>query len=352
MKAIEKNPFNLMYGKVPSSLIDRSNYIETIKNSFLSTPSAIMSYIITGVRGCGKTVLLREVSNMFKKEKDWIVFDVNAQGKIIQTISEKLYYEGTMNKLFLDWSLSVGVSIFSLTIKKEKPINNYEVVFERLLQEANDHHKRVLITIDEVNNTQDFREFAGLYQSLIGRNYDVYLLMTGLKDNVNTIISNKATSFLSRTPKIELGPLSLINISSEYKRIFDVDIDTSVDLAKVTCGYAFAYQVLGYILYENNKNKIDNEVLTLFDDYLARNCYDVIWKDLSKVEKEICFAIAKSGNGEVNKIQGLLNKSMSNINNYRYRLIEKGIIESKAYGYLSFTLPRFNEFVILIEKLS
>ena len=36
---------------------------------------------------------------------------------------------------------------------------------------------------------------------------------------------------------------------------------------------------------------------------------------------------------------------------YRERLLRKGIIETKTYGYLNFTLPRFFEFISNMKKL-
>jgi len=46
--------------------------------------------------------------------------------------------------------------------------------------------------------------------------------MTGLPENVNTIINDATITFLSRAPKIELKPLDLITIAIEYQNIFSI----------------------------------------------------------------------------------------------------------------------------------
>ena len=56
------NPFTLMFGITTSSKISRSEYIEKIQNAFLYE-NGMYSYLITGIRGCGKTVLLKTVQN-------------------------------------------------------------------------------------------------------------------------------------------------------------------------------------------------------------------------------------------------------------------------------------------------
>ena len=43
--------------------------------------------------------------------------------------------------------------------------------------------------------------------------------------------------------------------------------------------------------------------------------------------------------------------SSNSFSTYRKRLTKKGIIQSPDYGWLSFTLPRFREFILRQEIL-
>ena len=59
---MKQNPFNVLYGMIPNSLIRRNDAYDQILNSFLDAGTIAMSYIILGIRGSGKTVLMRSVA--------------------------------------------------------------------------------------------------------------------------------------------------------------------------------------------------------------------------------------------------------------------------------------------------
>ena len=345
----ENNPFSLMYGRAPYSLIARPEQYGEILNTFNNKYPSTFAYLITGIRGSGKTVMLRSIYNQLSKSDDWITLDINSQGNIIKDLSEKLLIEGKKFNLFLNWSICLNAKIFSLQVSNQEIITNPEIIFEKLLKKANDNNKKVLITIDEVTSSNEIKKFANFYQSMIGKNYNLFLLMTGLKNNINSLISSNTSSFLSRTPKINLGPLNEISIAKEYERLLNIDFSLAVSLSKLTKGYAFAYQVLGYLFFESDEKEINNNLLKDYDKYLESNGYDIVWKDLTNKEHEICFSIANSKNKETKEIMELSNMKESNFQNYRNKLIEKEIILPAGYGKIDFTLPRFNEFVELMK---
>ena len=344
------NPFNLMYGLLPNSIVNRDEDYNKIVQEFNRNNPSTYSYIITGVRGSGKTVLLREIANNLEKD-GWIVLDINPQGDIVSSVAQKMFYEGNKYKLFLDWKLTIDLKYIQLEISKNNYINDPEVIFEHLLSKANKNNKKVLITIDEVNNTQALRLFANTYQSMIGKKYNVYLLMTGLKDNVDALLNSKAASFLSRTPKIDLKPLDIIEIAHKYHSLLNVNEEFAIRLAKLTKGYAFAYQVLGYICYETHAKDINDELIRAYDN-LRNNGYDVVWKNLTEKERELCIAIAMNIDDNSKNILELSNMKMSNYQNYRNKLIQQGIIYSDGYGKIAFTLPRFKDFVLLMQRFA
>ncbi len=345
----ENNPFSLMYGRSPYSLIARPEQYEEILSTFNNQNPSTFAYLITGIRGSGKTVMLRSIYNYLSKLDDWITIDINSQGNIIKDLSEKLLIEGNKFKLFLNWSIRLDAKIFSLQIGNKETITNPEIIFEKLLKKANENNKKVLITIDEVTSSNEIKKFANFYQSMIGKNYNIFLLMTGLKNNINTLISSNTSSFLSRTPKVNLTPLNEVSIAKEYEKLLKIDFSLAVSLSKLTKGYAFAYQVLGYLFFESDKKEINDDLLKNYDKYLESNGYNIIWKDLTNKEQELCFAIADSSNQDTKEIMKLSNMKESNFQNYRNKLIEKEIIYAPGYGKIDFTLPRFKEFIELMK---
>jgi len=345
----EKNPFTLMYGIPSLSIISRDEQINKVVTSFTFNENNYM-YLITGIRGTGKTVLLRRLYDIFSSDDNWITIDLNPQGQIITSLANRLYDTSKSRKLLDGWKISINLPYITLSKESNEQINDPELIAEKIIEKIAKSGKKVLITIDEVNITEPFKQFVNFYQSMIGKGLPLYLLMTGLKENVNAIINDNSMTFLTRAPKIELEPLSLPNIALEYKRIFDIPDGMSIEMAKLTNGYAFAYQVLGYLFYEKQEQIIDDELIQNYDAYLWKNGYNKFWSDLSKIEKKFMISMAYSSTGSKDEIINQKIISSSNYSQYRRRLLEKGLIESPSYNSLSFVLPRFKEFIMFAKE--
>lgn len=149
--------------------------------------------------------------------------------------------------------------------------------------------------------------------------------MTGLFENVRNLQNEKTLTFLYRALQINVGPLSLIEISESFKSILEVEQEEAIKMAKLTSGYALAYQVLGYILYENNYKNINKKVLSEFDKYLREYVYEKIFYDLPNNEKKFVIALAVSSGG-INEIMTALNLNKQNISQYRDKLLKKELL--------------------------
>ena len=198
----------------------------------------------------------------------------------------------------------------------------------------------MVITIDEVMHDDNMRHFASQFQIFVRKDYPVFLLMTGLYENIYAIQNDPALTFLLRTPKISLEPLSLHQITKQYAYIFQIDEDSAKNLARITKGYAFAFQALGRLYYEHNDEMELGEILLKLDDMLDDFVYKKIWSSLSRQDKDVVLAIKKDETkvSEICKKTGMTSAVFSK---YRERLIKRGIIMSTGHGYVSLTLPRF-----------
>lgn len=92
----------------------------------------------------------------------------------------------------------------------------------------------------------------------VGKDYPVFLRMTGLYENIYAIQNAPVLTFLLRAPKVHLGPLGLYQIKREYQDIFEIEEDLAKRLANITMGYAFAFQALG-VLYWNHRDELPLE---------------------------------------------------------------------------------------------
>lgn len=60
-------------------------------------------------------------------------------------------------------------------------------------------------------------------------------------------------------------------------------------MTALTKGYPFAFQVLGYLYWENRKSHSIEEILPEYDQYLDEYVYSKIWSELSELDKKYCW---------------------------------------------------------------
>lgn len=340
-----ENPFSTTFGLEPNNYIKRISEENKIISDFNSINPSNYVYLITGIRGSGKTVLLSSISDEFDKDDKWIVIDPESKENILETIASELYENGKMKHLFTKAEFNFSFQGISLSIHGENPVSSTFSLLKKMLDHVKKKGKKVLITIDEVDNSNELKNFIQTYQTLIRQKYPIMLLMTGLYENVSRLQDDKSLTFLYRAIKIQLGPLSIRTIAVRYQQYLQINEDTSLKLAKMTKGFAYAYQVLGYLFFEKERKEIDLELLAEYDQYLSDYVYEKVYSGLSSKEKEIVLAMGSDENVEIVNIKEKLNMDDKTMGVYRDRLIKKGVIVPVSYGVITFSLPRFNEFL-------
>ena len=156
--------------------------------------------------------------------------------------------------------------------------------------------------------------------------------------------NEKNLTFLYRAPKIQLKPLNQLAIINKYKNIFGTDRDTAEKMAELTKGYPFAFQVLGYLTWNHSGHY--EAVIDEYEQYLSEFVYDKIWSELSQKDRIVARGIAETESGKSKEIREHLGMETNEFNPYRKRLIKKGIVSGETRGYVFFTLPLFERYVI------
>lgn len=190
------------------------------------------------------------------------------------------------------------------------------------------------MAIDEVTSSKNVRVFASSFQIFIRHEYDVFLLMTGLYDNIYNLQNVETLTFLYRAPKIMLDPLSVNAIAISYKEVFGIEDEEAASMAAATKGYAFAYQVLGYLKWEHKERCLE-ELYSEYDSYLAEFVYDKLWYELSEKDIEVLSVIAEYDEVRTKEVMERLGIDSNHMSSYRDRLIKKGLIYSSRYGHIS-----------------
>lgn len=347
---MKQNPFSLTFGKEPKTIISNSSIFDEIKDKFLSLNPSSTTTLITGVRGSGKTVLLTRLCKYFDEIDDWVVVELNPETDMLEYLASSIYEKCKYKYKFVKKDFSFSFKGISITLSGENPISNVITLLEKMFDVLIKKNKKVLICVDDVSNNQNVKTFVQQYQIFIRKDYPLFLLMTGLYENVRNLQNEKSLTFLYRAPQINIGSLSLMSIAESFEDVFEVSKEDAIILSKLTNGYAFAYQVLGYVLFEQNKKKLDGNVLKEFDRYLREYVYEKIYFDLPDKEKMIVNVLSKSDDGSISYIMENLKMNKENISQYRDKLLKKGILVKNGWGKLNFALPRFKEYVLLQQE--
>ena len=346
------NPFSLVFGKEPKLMISNSNVFDSIKDIFLSPNPTFTTHLITGVRGSGKTVLLTRLMNTFDSMEDWIVVELNPETDMLESLASEIFEKSKFKFKFLKKSLNFSFHGISISFTGENPVSSVNVLLEKMFSILSQQNKKVLICVDDVSNNQNVKTFVQQYQIFLRKNYPVFLLMTGLFENVRSLQNEKSLTFLYRAPRTDIGFLSLFNIADSFEKTLKVTDDIAVELSKLTKGYAFAYQVLGYVMFKENKKEISMDIINQFDNYLREYAYEKIYSDLPEGEKKVVLCIAKSEEGNASEILELSSMRKDSFSQYRDRLLKKGIIVKSGWGKVDFALPRFRQYVLLLQKFN
>lgn len=343
-----KNPFNVTFGKEPNEIISRKSDLEEIYNSFSLGLSNKEAFIISGIRGSGKTVAMTTIGEYYKGQPSWIVIDLNPEYDLLEQLASKIIDEGRMRRLFLKAEFNFSFKGFGFSLSGEKPIENVSSLLGKELEHLKAKGVNLLITIDEISPNQHIKIFAHEFQSFLRANYSVYLIMTGLYQNVSSFVKERSVTFLCRAPKIYLRELNLMAIANSYVKVFGISRAEGAELAKFTKGYAYAYQLLGDILFTSADHSLSEENIRKFDEAIYERAYSVIYSELTKKEKEILIASLEN---PMNK--GVMEKtgtSKAQLSSYKNVLVKKGVLVKNGEGIV-FALPRFDAFLSFMKVM-
>lgn len=350
---VEKNPFCISFGKKPFEYIDRTLERQRIIDTFELEPITDQLFLITGIRGSGKTVLMNTVAEELSKNGNWIILRESASSNLLEMVYSDLYDKLNFKKQKIK-KITLSLGAANLEMSSSQPKENIITKIDEQLIKAEKANKKILILIDEVVNTDQMKKFAHMFQIEIARNRQIFFLGTGLYENLLDLSDEKDLTFLHRSPRIVLSPLNLAAIARSYATIFSLNKKEAKEMALLTKGYSFAFQALGYICWNSNyylksrerhKDFLSAEILSEYDALLADASYSKIWSECSQKDKEILLAMMNIDTRKVAEIRKSCNMSINYFSVYRSRLIKKGILFSPTRGEVEFALPRFRNFL-------
>lgn len=220
----------------------------------------------------------------------------------------KLIYDRMSNKfreIFdqLDWHFEAwGVSI-NKNSKNTIEKTDLRIVLEKVLKQLKEKGIKVLVTLDEAQSTPEVKQLATTYQLMRREKYNISLVMTGLPSEVSELQNDNVLTFLLRSGRITLTPVDAISMKYSYLSAFTRDnrkIDDNIlsKMVRMTAGYAYAFQLLGYLVW-NTDDKIITEntlesILLGYKGMLFRNVYVKVYSSLLSKDREFIQAMVES----------------------------------------------------------
>ena len=159
-----QNPFSISFGTLPTQYISRLTQTNQILDTFRAENPSSHVYMITGIRGAGKTVMMTDISEKLRKDKKWIVVEISPERDMLENLAATLYAIPELHTLFLKAKLDFSALGLGVSIENAAPVTDVEVAVSKMLEHITKAGKRLLVTVDEVTNNPFLKVFAASFQ--------------------------------------------------------------------------------------------------------------------------------------------------------------------------------------------
>ena len=346
-----ENPFDAEFGGIPELYLDfNEDAVKYAKKAHRLKKHPTYSLFITGVRGSGKTVFMNKVGKELSKYDDTVVITLHNTEDLFRIMYIKLV---PMLDKIKKWTTSVSLKLPFISVNFSEANEKHDEIYYRteitkILKTLKQANMRVVFCIDEVSNTPAIQKLAEEFNDWSLNELQVSIIMTGLLREVSELSSTHNLTFLVRSDRFHVKKLMKLSMSQTYMKVLNVKSDEAEKLAQATSGYAYAFQLIGDLMYENlNGGKSFGDAWDYtkleFKDILFNQAYDVISHELTEVDFQFLNAVAKDGT--ISSVIKELGKSKQYVNCYLNKLIKYDLIKPIIRGKLGFTLPLFREFI-------
>ncbi len=334
------NPFTLTYGSMPQTyLSDETGTVDQIVSAFASSNPLNHSCIITGPRGSGKTALMHAVARKLKVSRDWVVIDLNSSTPLVNDLSARLIDEATSGTGIITLLYLALLGYAGLGFTDDAGRINF--ASEQLVKRK----QNILITIDEAKADANMAEFASRFQMLVRRGVNVFVIITGLYEDIYKLDEDSIPLSL-RAGKIFLKSLKIDKIKGVYKEAFAISDDEALKMANMTKGYPFAFQAWGALYWEYRDSNTFDEISDLFDGILEDYAYNAVWSELSDSERLVIRAFPDDdARMSIDELCAKIPVPREEVIKSASRLTAKFICNEPEKGCIELALPRIRAII-------
>jgi type II secretory pathway predicted ATPase ExeA len=351
------NPFYPSYGILPKVFLGRESIIRDFMYGLDNGPGdPNRSTAITGARGTGKTVILKEIESE-ALDRGWISVYTIMRNDLPEDLYEEARRKCTEHIKPDTKRKATGVSLWQFNISWENidSQNRWESRMFKLLSELTEKDIGVVFEIDEIRgNSEGLRKFAAFFQQYRDR-FKIALIMAGVPHQLDSVFSDRVISFLRRSRQKQVGLLNPSESKSLIRQTFELSsksiTDEAIDLIVLKSGgFPYLIQLLGYEVWENSNSKIDTaqtkDGISKAETYIGSSLIELILQDLSLADKDFVYGLANIETPA--QIKDLMNQTgfdRNKLNQYRRRLDREGIVHSPQRGHIDFVIPYMKDYI-------
>jgi energy-coupling factor transporter ATP-binding protein EcfA2 len=132
-----KNPFLVSFRKIGENYIQNDYIIQPIFDDFDAEPTRNTIYILTGPRGCGKTVTLSHILDIYHNKNNWVVARLTQSENMLEQMASLLYENGLIKIKSFKVEFSFSFHGFTFSVKGDKPatsIHTYLKIFLNIIK--------------------------------------------------------------------------------------------------------------------------------------------------------------------------------------------------------------------------
>ncbi len=382
-----KNPFAPSAGSQPPELAGRMEILDrsriVLGRFKINKPEK--SFLLVGLRGVGKTVLLNKIDEQAKNENfksilveahsekslgallipqlRQILYSLDNSKNINQKVKRALRvlksFIGVLKLKMHDIEISLGVDPELGAADSGDLEADLPVLLEAVAEAAQARETAVAIIIDEIQYLSE-KEFSALIMAIhriSQKQLPLILVGAGLPQLLG--LAGRSKSYSERLfdyPKI--GPLNKNDaITALQEPVKEQGVyftqEALEEIMVKTKGYPYFIQEWGYhawniaqegaLINLEDVKKATESSLKRLDESFFRVRFD----RLTPYEKKYLRALAElgTGNHKTGDISNKLNTTPNKLSLVRNNLIKKGMIYSPSYGEIEFTVPLFDEFM-------
>lgn len=381
-----KNPYSPGAGAPPPELVGRDAILAQVEILLgrIKSKKPEKSFLMTGLRGVGKTVLLIEIQKKAENLGYKTIFieahEDKSLGALLAPYLRTLLYSfnrmtgiGDKARRALSvlrgfvGSLKIAHGDISIGLDIEPELGfadsgDIEIDLPQLLvavgEAALDSDCAILILIDEIQYLSK-KELGALIMTmhkLQQKQLPVALIAAGLP--VLTGLAGESKTYAERLFNFpNIGELSK---EDAYKALRDPALAVGVDfeekalerIYEMTHGYPYFLQEWGYKTWNKaQSNPISCRTVDLATEevieQLDNNFFRVRFDRLTQGERFFLRTMADLGEGpyRAGDVANRCDVKVSALSSTRANLMRKGMIYSPSYGYIAFTVPLFDQFM-------